>query len=110
MLAVPVDVMTRYQHVTISADVMFINKVAIFVTISHVIWFGTAEMIQNRKTSTFVECMQHVQNIYTQRGFKLHMAVLDGEFETIHGPLATMGVGLNCTAEDEHAPIIEQYI
>jgi len=57
MLAVPVDLMTQYQHVTISADIMFVNKVAIFITVSHGIRFGTAEMIQNRKTSTFVECM-----------------------------------------------------
>jgi len=102
--------MTRHQNVTISADIMFINKVAVFVTISHGIRFGTAEMIQNRKTSTFIECMKHIHNIYSQRGFKLDMAIMDGEFETIRGPLATMGIALNCAAEDEHAPVIERYI
>jgi len=38
------------------------------------------------------------------------MAIMDGEFETIRGPLATMGIALNCAAEDKHAPIIERYI
>jgi len=89
---------------------MFINKIAIFITISHGIKFGTAEMIQNRKASTFVECMKQVHGIYRQQGFNLQMAIMDGEFETIRGPLATMGIGLNCTAEDEHAPVVKRYI
>jgi len=110
IMAVPIDVMARYQQVTMSADIMFINKVAIFVSISHGIRFGTAEMIQNKKADTLVECMKHIRDIYSQRGFNVQIAIMDGEFEPIRGALASMGIALNATSESEHAPVIERYI
>jgi len=34
----------------------------------------------------------------------------DSEFEVIQPAMAEMGMGLNCAAEGEHVPVIEQYI
>ena len=46
---IPADILDLYQNVIISGDIMFINKVPFFVTISHKIKFSTAEALPNRK-------------------------------------------------------------
>ncbi len=35
---------------------------------------------------------------------------MDNEFEPIRGDLASLHIGLNTTAEDEHAPVAKRYI
>jgi hypothetical protein len=35
---------------------------------------------------------------------------MDGQFKPLHGNLATMGVMLNMTSNNEHVPDIERYI
>jgi len=80
--AVPMEVLDQHQQITVSTDIIFINKVVIFVTISHGIRFGTTEMIQNKKAETLVECMKHIHDIYSQYSFTLQVAIMDGKFET----------------------------
>jgi len=89
---------------------MFINKIGIFVTISHDIHFGTAKMITNHQASTFVKCIKQVLLIYQQPGFHIMTALMDNKFEPIHSDLASLHIGLNTMAKDEHAPVAEWYI
>jgi hypothetical protein len=42
---VPRGIMERYRHVTICADIMFVNQIPFFVTISRNIKFGTIEAL-----------------------------------------------------------------
>ena len=71
--------MSFYKDVTLCVDLIFVNHIQFFVTISKNIKLLTAEMIGNKKTSTVIQSLQHV----TQKGFKLVLILADNAF----GPL-----------------------
>jgi hypothetical protein len=48
--------------------------------------------------------------LYCRAGFKIVAALMDGEFETLQGDLADLGITLNTAAPDEHVGDIERYI
>lgn len=45
MTDVPLVIMERYRNITLAIDIMFINKVPFFITISRNVKFRTVEMI-----------------------------------------------------------------
>jgi len=107
LITIPSSVLEQYQEVTLSVDVMFVNKLPIFITISHHLRFGTAELLSNCRPSTFASCVQHVTAMYKQHGFVVKTILANGKFEPIRGPLAKMHIGLNCASKGEHVPVIE---
>jgi hypothetical protein len=106
----PPQVMSRYRNVTIACDVMFVNKVAMIVTVSRNIRFATVEAIPDRKAETLVKAVKSVVSIYRRGGFQVTTALMDGEFEVLRGDLADIGITLNEAAGDEHVGDIERYI
>jgi hypothetical protein len=109
-VAVPTEIIDRYKSVTLCGDIMFVNKIPFFVSISRNLKFGTAEMIANRQRKTVFKAVEHVCNLYRNRGFSVKFMLMDNEFECIRGDLANLGVTLNTTAQDEHVGEIERYI
>jgi hypothetical protein len=47
MVDVPAHVLTHYRDITMGGDIMFVNKIPFFMTISRYLSFGTAEMLKN---------------------------------------------------------------
>jgi len=45
--AVPLEVYEWYREVTLSVDVMFVNQLPMFITVSHHIKFGMVALISN---------------------------------------------------------------
>ena len=82
-IPVPATVMSQYRDVIIGADIMYVNKLPFFVTISRYIKFGTAVLIADQKHETLVAATRDVCNIYKKRGFILHTVLMDGQFEGI---------------------------
>jgi hypothetical protein len=107
---VPSTLMSQYRSVIIGADVMFVNKLPFFVTISRNIKFGTALLITDQKHETLVDASKDVYNIYKKRGFILQTMLMDGQFEGITGDLAELGITVNTVARGEHVPEAERYI
>ena len=89
---------------------MYINKVAMLVSISRKIKFGTIEVIPNNKSTVILKGVKGILQVYTQWGFQVELALMDGEFGHLWGELASMGVMLNETLRDEHVGEIEQFI
>ena len=54
--------------------------------------------------------MKGILQIYQRNGFNIEMALMDGEFGHLRGELASMGVTLNETSQDEHVGDIKRYI
>jgi hypothetical protein len=102
--------MSRYQNVTLCIDVMFVNDIPMLVSISRNIRFATIEALPNRTGANLVKAIKSIVQIYRQAGFKVTMALMDGEFDKIRGDLADMGIVLNETARDEHVGDIERFI
>ena len=80
------------------------------VTVSRNIKLGTIEGIRSTSTENLAAAIKSVIRVYRQGGFKVSVALMDGEFERIREPLADAGIQLNTTSRDEHVGEIERYI
>ena len=112
ILAIPESIMLRYQKVTVSGDIMFVNKLPFFVTISRHIKFSTAEFLPNQKTLTLVGAIKRLSQTYAKRGFQITILLLDGQFnkDNLDGEIASFGITLNTVSAEEHVPEIERHI
>ena len=54
--------------------------------------------------------IQAILKIYQRNGFLIEVALMDGEFRHLHVELASMGMTLNETSQDEHVGDIERFI
>jgi hypothetical protein len=106
MLPIPAMIMNTYQKVTLSCDIMKVNKIPFFVSIK----FGTVELLTNQKMDTIVTAIKHIQSLYRKRGFKIEFMLLDGEFEPMRGALADMQITMNTVSREEHVPVAERRI
>jgi hypothetical protein len=105
----PISVHEKCIDVTIAADIMFVRGICFFVTIPEHIKFGSGENIENAKVSTLAEAITRVCNVYRTRGFRVNIALMDGQFEPLKGHMPK-GVMLNMVSAEEHAGLIERYI
>ena len=87
---------------------MFVNKIPFVTTISRHVKFKTVQVIQKRTKSQLSECIKNVVAIYTQCGFKVNHALLDGEFVPLRTDLLNMGIVANFTTQNEHVPEIKR--
>ena len=100
------------QNVTVTADIVFVNKVPFFVTISRHIKCSTSEFLENQKTATIVNGIKHVHQRYAKQGFQITVLLMDGQFnkDNLDGEIAGFGITVKGVAADEHLPKIEQHI
>ena len=103
----PEDVLQANKDVTFSADIMFVNKIPFFTTVSRDIKFTTVEGIEKRTVKQLAENTNNVRAHYSALGFKLTHANLDGEFIPMRRHLQEMGIIGNFATRSEHVPEIE---
>jgi len=103
---VPADVMKMHAQLTLAIDIMFINKIAFFVTKSRELQFTTIEALPNRQVKTVKDVLRTVIHLYESRGFIVGSIMADNEFE----PLRAWHPTLNTTAADKHVSKIERHI
>ena len=106
----PASVHEKHREVTLGGDIMFINKIAFFVTTSLKIKFGTVEYLEKQTAARMTKAIQNVLQVYHSGGFRVKHVRMDGQFECLRGPLLAMGVLLNTTSRDEHVGFVERYI
>ena len=107
---IPASILEQYRNVTLSINLMYVNWVAMLISLSRNIKFATIEAIPNNKTSILVKGMLAILQIYQRNGFNVEVALMDGEFGHLHGELGGMGVTLNEMLQDEHMSDIERFI
>ena len=107
---IPIMIMSRYRDVVLGADIMYVNKIPFFMSISRNIRFATSEVLPNRTTKSILAAVKRIHRVYCQRGFRITQMNMDGEFDTMRGELADMQIGLNITSNAEHVPEIERHI
>ena len=109
-IEVPEDIFDKYKDVTISADIMYVQGIMFFVSVSKHIKFTTEEIIDNRSAKTLFKCLQNIQKVYKMRDFNIKCAMMDPEFQTLDTELRGIGILLNTTSAKEHVPEIERQI
>ena len=108
--SLPTFTKLKYVTVIICADIMFVNRVQFFMTISQHIRFRASEHITNSNTATLLQYLLQVNHLYKRRGFKFQTVMMDGQFEPIKADADNAVIAVNITSRDEHKPVIERYI
>jgi hypothetical protein len=106
----PPEVHERNRSITLGVDIMFVNKLPFFITVSKEMKFGTVNHIDNRRQETILECIKRVCNLYKLGGFHVDQIDSDKKFTPLRSNLADMEIGLNAASDDEHVGRIERYI
>ena len=70
-VSVPKDILKTHPEVTIAADIMFVQSIPFFVTISHHIKFTTIEKLASRSSGHIKEACDNVIKLHSNRGFKV---------------------------------------
>ncbi len=101
---VPRDIMDTYHVVTIAIDIMFINAIPFFITVSRSLKFGKVKRLPNRQIQT----LKRVLHLYELRRFQVITILADPEFQPLHATF--LGQQLYCFGADEHVPKVEHCI
>ena len=107
---VPPAVFDSNKDTTLSADILFLNRITFYATMSRRIKFTTEKAIPSRKLPQLIKSTQSVLEFYSQSGFKFTTTMMDGEFIPMRRELTAMGVHPNFATENEHMPEIERHI
>jgi hypothetical protein len=99
LVDIPAHIMTHYTHLTLGGDIMFVNKIPFFMSISRHIRFRTGEMLQNQKSATILAAIEQIKSIYMKRGFKLDHMLMEGQFEPLRAELADLSITLNTVTQ-----------
>ena len=77
-VTVPHAIIEENRNVTLSVDVMFLNRIPFLTSISRHLNFTTAETLHNHTTSQLVQCVTNVKTLYSKIGFNVSTALMDG--------------------------------
>jgi hypothetical protein len=88
---VPQAIRDKFQSVTLSLDLFFINKIPFFLTISHGLHFGTVETIRSRHIDLVLQGVKQVIGHYARRGFRVDAIHADPEFTPLQAQLPRVG-------------------
>jgi hypothetical protein len=106
----PITMHQRYCMATLGGDIMKINNIPLLVTISRKIKFRTLKYLDKQTAGRMLKAIKNVLQVYQAGRFRVKHLLMDGQFESLRGPLLEMGVILNTTSRDEHVGFIERYI
>eukprot|EP00956_Cyclotella_meneghiniana_P035517 scaffold115573_cov38-Cyclotella_meneghiniana.AAC.1 len=108
LVSIPQQLFERIREVVLAADVMFVDGLPFFVTLSRGIKLFTIEYLPSRTAEQLISNLNKVVKLYRRGGYVVRVALMDMEFE----PLVDQSedVLINCTAAREHVTDIERYI
>ena len=81
MEAVPTSILKQYKDVTVCADIMFMNGIVFFITVSRNERFGNVEPFKEMKQPTIIKAIKNVRDIEAQGAFKMMWMLMDGQFK-----------------------------
>lgn len=105
---VPPDILHRHKDVTLALDIMFVNMIPFFVTISRDIRYATVGVLENRQMPTVRALLKQTIAQYERRGFHIRAILADEEFEPLEREFPDKT--WNICGANEHVPEIERFI
>ena len=110
LTGIPQQIMDNYGEVTVSIDIMKVNKIPFLVSISDHIHYGTSTAMPDMTEETMFSVLKELDQFYMRRGFKINVVLADKQFQCLDNSLAERQMMLNIAAQDEHVPQVERYI
>ncbi len=92
--------METNRVVPMAADIFFVDRTALLITISWRIKFITAEYLQVRTSISLCKHLERVRQVYARARFVVRTIFMYGEFEKVKNCLPN--VECNTTAANEH--------
>jgi len=108
LIVLPQQMYEKLRDVVLTADVMFVNGLPHFVTLSRGIKLITIEFLPSRTAEQLHKSLQVVASIYRRGGFLVKMCLMDMEFKKLEE--GSSEVLVNTTAAREHVTDIERCI
>ena len=75
--------MNLNHNITLEADILYVNHIPFFITVSRNLKFGTVEYLHNRNRSSILEAIENVVGLYNKRLFNVRTMLMDPEFESL---------------------------
>ena len=104
---IPEEIKSRISEIVLCCDIMKVNQIAFFVTISRQLKFGTVEMLTNTKKDCILQSLKNTISVYTRRGLTVTHALMEGQFECLRNNIYDIGIDLNIVGANEHVPEAE---
>jgi hypothetical protein len=108
-LPVPTTILDYYKDVSVSVDIMFVNKVPFLVSISEHIHYGTINALDTMKIPILEDEIKRIIRLYAVRGFHVKYILVDIQFKAIKDR-GLLDAIVNVVGKGEHAPMIERFI
>ena len=105
---VPEAILSKYGKIVLAADIIFVNGVRFFTTVSRHLKFRTGQYIADATAETLLACLVAIAAVYTNRGFTIQQVNMDGQFKCVKDKALEEKIPLNISAEDEHVKEIER--
>ena len=107
-MGIPRVIYERYNYVTLTADVMFINGIAFLVSLSRGIRLYTCEHVPNRKAKQLAKSLRRIVNLYARGVFTVRTIMMDTYFEKVKEQKGMELVDVNTTAARKHVGEIKR--
>jgi hypothetical protein len=106
------ELMKLHKEVFLTTDILFVNKIPFFLTLSRKICFTAVNHLADRMVPHIFKDFKEMYQYYLQRGFHIKTVHADGEFAPLK-PLSESMTGdpmINLASVNEHVPEIERII
>ena len=108
---IPEELIYKNRDVELSLDTMYVNGLMFLTSISHNIYYRTAQYLPSRKAINYVRNLQEIINIYKHAEFNVKNIYCDQEFKTILQDFATKNnINIFCAPSQAHVPRAERNI
>jgi len=106
----PVQLTAVQKRVVLAIDIMYINDIPFFITISRDLHFGSAQAMGSETYKSIYGALEKIIKIYRHYGFSVTHILGDGQFEFLDPSKIAPGITLNIVTRGEHVPEVERYI
>ena len=109
-IKMPPELENIKKRIEIEADVIYINGVMFWFTMSRKLDLLTIERVKSRDTQVVLKAMASVVSLYSSKGMRIQSLYVDPEFGTqaFTEPLLKEGIKVNVASAKEHVAGIER--
>jgi hypothetical protein len=109
---VPMELMKFHKEAFLTTDILFVNKIPFFLTLSRKICFTAVNHLADRTVPQIFKAFKDMYQYYLQCGFHIKTVHAGGEFAPLKPLIESMPGGpmVNLASANEHVPEIEHRI
>ena len=108
-IAIPQELYEARDTLELCVDIMYVNEMPFFTTITKAMYYRTAQYLQNRTKAKLYAALDEVLRIYNGNGFTISKMFADNEFRSIMDPVKDeMNLQTEYSAPQGHVPEAER--